>query len=116
NKDQKNHLPGVRCLGNMRRQVCALQGGAQLGAASLRTRSIRRSGMSHISATTTYTPKEIHCRQKARGMAMAYNTGDSFPFQSPPTALLTIESGPCDAMISCCNRKYATPAIKSTAP
>src|SRR5262245_50897637 len=82
----------------------------------LSTVSIRRSGISHSSAPNTYRPKEIHCHQKANGMAAAYSTADSLPFQSPAIAFLRIESGPCDAMISCCNIKYATAAIRSTTP
>ena len=72
-------------------------------SALLRTFSIRRSGMSHSSAPTTYRPKEIHGHQKATGMAAAYSSGDSLPFQSPPIAFLSMESGPCEAMISYCN-------------
>src|SRR4029453_18174652 len=86
------------------------------GSVLLSTFSIRRSGMSHSSAPIIYRPKEIHCHQKAKGMAAAYSTGDSLPFQSPPMAFLRIESGPCDAMIRCCNLKYATAAISSTPP
>src|SRR6266850_8196900 len=63
-------------------------------SAFLSTFSIRRSGMSHRSATNTYKLKETQCHQKATAMAAAYRTGDSLPFQSPPTALLRIESGP----------------------
>src|SRR5215467_16088004 len=85
-------------------------------SALLRTFSIRRSGMSHSSAPTTYRPKESHCHQKATGMAAAYSSGDSLPFQSPPIAFLSMESGPCDAMINCCSILYATAAISSTAP
>src|SRR4029450_2220964 len=84
-------------------------------SALLSTFSIRRSGMSHSSATTTYRPKEIQCHQKAKGMAAAYSIGDSLPFQSPPIAFLSMESGPCDAMINCCSILYATAAISSTA-
>jgi hypothetical protein len=78
--------------------------------------SIRRSGMSHRSAANTYRLKETHCHQKATGMATAYRIGDSLPFQSPPTAFLRIESGPCDAMIICCSIQYATAAIRRTTP
>ncbi len=35
-------------------------------------------------------------------MAMAYRTGDALPFQSLPIAFPSSESGPWDAMISCC--------------
>src|SRR5258705_9856659 len=78
--------------------------------------SIRRSGMSHRRATNTYRLNETHCHLKATRMATAYRTGDSLPFQSPRTAFLRIESGPCDAMISCCKIKYATAAIRRTTP
>lgn len=72
--------------------------------------------MSHRSATNTYRIKETHCHRKATAMATAYRTGDSLPFQSTPTAFLRIESGPCDAMISCCNIQYAIAAIRRTTP
>jgi hypothetical protein len=47
--------------------------------------SIRRSGMSHSRAANTYRPKEIHCHQKAKGMAAAYSTCGQLAF---PIALL----------------------------
>lgn len=70
-----------------------------------KARSMRRSGISHISATRMYRPKDAHCHQKARGMARAYRIGDNLPFQSLPMACLSSESGPWEAIISSCSNQ-----------
>ncbi|MEH2433567.1 MAG: hypothetical protein V7K25_04840 [Nostoc sp.] len=55
---------------------------------------MRRSGMSHITATRTYTIQASHEFTKASGIATAYNTTDIFPLKSRPTAIANVESLP----------------------
>lgn len=59
-----------------------------------RTVSMRRSGISQISATATKIAWAIHGATRVARIARTYKTGDSLPFQSRPTAFFKIDSGP----------------------
>ena len=60
----------------------------------VRVFSMRRSGMSHITATRTYSIQANHEFTKASGIATAYNTIDILPLKSRPTAIANVESLP----------------------
>jgi hypothetical protein len=77
---------------------------------------MRRSGMSQISAAATKIPSEIHGESKVATIAAIYSKSESLPFQSRPTALFKIESGPYERMIACWSNKYSMAAITSTRP
>lgn len=72
------------------------------------TRSMRLSGTSHISATNALKPRAIRRHRKASRIAIAYRTGDNLPFQS---ALVGMESAPCEVMMICCSIQYAIAAV-----
>ena len=55
---------------------------------------MRRSGMSHMTATTVYSPQANHRFTKESGMATAYSASDAFPLKSAPNAAASAESVP----------------------
>jgi len=60
--------------------------------------SMRRSGTSHITATSTYTAQAIAGLRNAIGSAIAYSTTEIFPLKSRPSAVAMTESLPCSAI------------------
>ena len=77
--------------------------------------SMRRSGMSHIVATTTYNPIAIHGLTYASGSDREA-TIDSLPFASPPSAAPSRESGPWCATSARCKISDAIAHMNSTTP
>src|SRR5260370_14783949 len=78
--------------------------------------SMRRSGISQISAAITKIAWAIHEERRLATIATTYSTSDSLPFQSRPIAFLKSESCPCERIIACWSTKYAVAAMSSTTP
>ena len=55
---------------------------------------MRRSGMSHMTATRTYSAQASHGLTKDSGMAAAYNSTYTLPLKSLPSAFAMAESLP----------------------
>jgi hypothetical protein len=60
----------------------------------LKYESIRRSGISHIIATKIYSTQANHEFRKESHVATIYNTIDTLPLKSRPTATPKAESLP----------------------
>src|SRR6185437_5621200 len=64
--------------------------------------SIRRSGTSHIIATTTNSASDAQVLTNASGIDRMYSSIDNLPLRSWPTARANTESLPSCAMMRCC--------------
>src|SRR4029077_13027377 len=78
--------------------------------------SMRRSGINHSIATTTYSASAIHGRTKADGIASKYINRDILLLRSPPTARASFEFGPLHLMIDRSSRMYAIKHRTNTTP
>src|SRR6516164_5374662 len=80
------------------------------------SRSIRGSGINQMSAANAYRALAIQELANDSGMAATYSAGDSFPFQSLPTARARSDWRPSLAIIVHSRMKYAIAAISNTQP
>src|SRR5262249_52799663 len=76
--------------------------------------SIRRSGMSHMTATIMNARPASDGRTNASGMAAAYSTSDTIPLESSPTAVTIVDSRPCNLINTRTRMEKATPAHNCT--